>query len=291
MAAAADFRDEEWAQALTERLASEGSPLQVRRSATRGICVVASRDINQGEVLATDQPISCTVNEHAYDRICAGCLRGKPESGGGVGGSLLGQDINLKMCIGCSKVSFCDDISCCRGRAFHTESMECASLAALQSQRLPNEVADLSRMLVQLMARHADGHDLSAIRCNAMGKTGEFLASTDQERALVAAVAAVDVAKTKTSAACREVACTWNEDTVRAVMNVQQANVYSLAGTHGYAVLCMFSSVLHLFNHSCLPNMAVDSVPLALGSTSAQAAELRCHRPSAAGSRPEGDEQ
>jgi hypothetical protein len=55
-----------------------------------------------------------------------------------------------------------------------------------------------------------------------------------------------------------------------------QANAYGFGGGRGDVACCLFSSVGHLTNHSCQPNTAMDSVPLAHGSVGARCAEQRC---------------
>jgi hypothetical protein len=226
-----DHRDEEWTEQLNVQLRAEGWPVRVGRLEGRGICVFAARAIRQGEVLMVDQPVACTVCDVASDAVCAGCLHGPAKTAGGVGGCVLEvtsasegaqerAEGGLEGCPGCSMVSFCPD---CRGaRAFHTSSMECKALAALRRQRLPAEVADLSRMLIQLMARQALGHDVFAVLRNAcMGRPGGHMASPAQEKALCAAGEAVATARSSwvPSSCCEE---SWDEDTLLTVMDVQQ---------------------------------------------------------------------
>jgi hypothetical protein len=159
--------------------------------------------------------------------------------------------------------------------AWHTATLECHALAHLALQDLPPAVSDLSRQLIQLLVRQSKGDDLSSIFDNMVGM--ERPQGFGRE-----VTAALHAAEDAFAAACADgstvptqqlrAATDWSPTMLRGALDRQQANTYGIFGPQRRDIACcMFATLFHLFNHDCIPNSAVDRLPLpSRGTPSAQ---------------------
>ena len=195
-----DTRDGAWLERTNADLAAQRLPIVLERRTGRGVGVFAARPIKRGELIGRDMGTMHTVSEAASDTVCACCLRGLHQ--GGAGGSMLPANEALERCAQCSKVSYCTS---CRaapggGAAWHSSSLECPALVHPALQLLPPAVENLSRQLVQLLARQAAGDDLSHIFGNVAGAERPHGFGGDVAKAVQAAENAIAAAR---AARCR----------------------------------------------------------------------------------------
>eukprot|EP01043_Picozoa_sp_COSAG02_P001116 COSAG02_NODE_22_length_53020_cov_16.223125_53_plen_401_part_00 len=266
----ADMRDEAWLEQVNAHFETRGLPVRLARRDGCGVGAFATRDIRCGELLGVDQPVACTPCNEAVRSVCAGCLRGNSDGAGGAGGAVLPEEGEaLELCVGCGKVSFC---LVCRGIGFgdsaaewHRSSLECTALSHAPLDQLTPAVSDLCRQLIQLMARQPSSGTalLTSLLTNTAGTIRPRGYGDARLTAADAAKEAIAAACMRDDAAARgSVSYSWCEEALRGVLDRQQANAMGVFGPQCCDVaVCLFAGLFHLFNHSCIPNVALDNRP------------------------------
>eukprot|EP01112_Ceratiomyxa_fruticulosa_P004675 TRINITY_DN1521_c0_g1_i4.p1 TRINITY_DN1521_c0_g1~~TRINITY_DN1521_c0_g1_i4.p1 ORF type:complete len:278 (-),score=51.38 TRINITY_DN1521_c0_g1_i4:677-1510(-) len=87
-------------------------PLEVKYAPNKGRYVVASRDINAGEVIMRALPFSASVQDHLKTFVCNNCYKYRPDN-----------KYNLR-CVKCNEVWFCSDL-CYQSMQKEHEDFEC----------------------------------------------------------------------------------------------------------------------------------------------------------------------
>ena len=220
-----------------------------------GLGVFARERIPAGTILLSERPFALTPSFAERSRVCAVCFQQAtpPEE----------WTIHCGMC-GC--VSYCTDA--CRQFASTAElhsQAECSAFRAWSqgegfdaTDPLNDLVIQAIRILahrlagvriraldstdVDAVAYHSYAHRLLAMRRNARTSNGI-------KKAVQATLHAFPEARVE----AKELA---------GLLSRHQCNVFGVLGERGSSVgLASFLGAMHLFNHSCMPNAAFDSVP------------------------------
>ena len=219
--------------------------------ATGGLGVFATIAIPAGSTLILERPFALTA---AWDRrrhVCAWCMK---------------EDDIAPLphcCTCCHCVAYCSDTCAAHGADSHTP-LECEALAAFAADEDDDEgVADLVVQAIRILAlRHAGrrvrpfpespvevGYDGYEARLQGFNR------STRQAKAIRSAV------KLALRAMPSDGCVSPNE--LLDVLNRHQCNALGVLGAGARAVgLASCIGGIHLFNHSCIPNAAFDSVPV-----------------------------
>lgn len=156
-----------------------GMPVHLRRSETKGRYLVAARDVDEGELLLVDQVYACAVLPSHKKRVCNGCFRAQKKR--------LDNS-----CRDCGQVYYCSDA--CRRRHWEgtgetakwcvPHSMLCGALKHFASSKCDNEMENVLRMMLEIVARkklEEEGCDVRGTRNGAVPLTEDNLIAEFQK--------------------------------------------------------------------------------------------------------------
>ena len=209
--------------------------------------VVASRPIAAGERIAVERPLTLTVAHGARERVCAVCLE------------RVSSGALPHTCEVCRAVSYCSP-HCAAVAAHRHASIECGSLrSALADPDVDEDTVDLVAQAVRILADRAAGRTVQ------VGPAGSLGYAAYAER-LVGVVPTTEEARgfidRAVRATLRAVPAAARVDAaeLRDLCQRHQCNLYGVTGEAGEDVAsASFVGHLHLFNHSCCPNVVFDS--------------------------------
>ena len=258
---------------INARLAALGHPCCVRVSPNRGLAMYATRDISAGEVVITERPVVCTPCDSARPFACAACFADSR-----VERPKRGVEARWpRKCAGCRTLRFCSEACEASLASRHRDSLECQVLAAIAREEMDQQRtivdsvnASLLGQAIRLLSdRHAGmrvsvfaheeppsslhlGFDDLVHRLVAVRRSDEWRACIEQ---------AADAALRFVPESARV-----PRDGLYDALSRHQANVYAVCSRRGRDVArACFAGAMHLFNHSCAPCLAFDSVPIIQG--------------------------
>lgn len=276
-------------------LSSRDAPFRAAYNALRGVHLLAVRAISAGETIATETPLLLTPKVHSRPFICAYCFLDARETGPV---PRIGMPKRLtRRCPGCRTLRFCSE-KCEAALGSRHAGVECAMLAAIAREEFDaqEQLVTAASLLSQLVRLLADRHNGASVEaCAGMRVSYEDLTSrltmlTDRNpeaEALVNEVVAVAqrvvppevvVPPAELSACLSKIDvnqfATYSRKRDHGLSVTMKASDGSLAASIGSAAaapattsgvrsaaLACFVGVFPLFNHSCAPNVAFDSVP------------------------------
>jgi hypothetical protein len=247
---------------LAEDLTALGWPIHVVPSTLGGLGVVASRDIAAGEVVASEAPLALTPLYAVARQVCWHCMQEAP---GGIEQPLP--------CAACSVACWCSEA--CRhagtasglaaGLAHAHGQVECAALRSWQQAgRLHADVADLTLQAIRLLDVGHRGASCRPLPPPSATRLG-FEAYVSRLCGMRRNAQTADAIRRAAAAALASVAADARVEpaVLEDVLSRHQCNVYGISGPGAAGLgLASFVCVLHLFNHSCAPNVAFDSRPI-----------------------------
>ncbi len=263
--------------AATANIALESNDFPCRATvlADGQLGMVANRAITAGERVLIEKPLVLTPTPDARPFTCAGCFadsrKRHASSFQGFKDPTAPQGFIKRWqrrCAGCKVLRFCSEECEARLQRRHRQSCECDALGAIARQELAAQrpVVDplAENMLAQALRLLADRHAamrLEALRGLIVGYEdgAARLLSVDRSWPPAALVAqAVDAALRLVPPEARVPA-----EELADLLRRQQCNVYGVSSPTGSDVgRAAFVGAMHLFNHSCAPNLYFDSMPM-----------------------------
>ena len=238
-------------------------PCRITASSFDGqLAMYATRDIAAGQRVIIERPFVLTLTPDARPFTCAACFA---DSRARHPCAAIPKRWPRR-CAGCKVLRFCSEA--CEARLEHHRSFECAALGAIAREELAEQrpIVDplADNILAQALRLLADRH--AAVRVEAL--CGLTVAYPDGAARLLS------VARSWPPPALIEEAC---EVALRFVppearvpaeelgdlLRRQLCNVYGVSSVTGSDVgRATFVGAMHLFNHSCAPNLTFESTPV-----------------------------
>jgi hypothetical protein len=240
-------------------------PCRIAASSFDGqLAMFATRDIAAGQRVIIERPFVLTLTPDARPFTCAACFA---DSRARHPCAAIPKRWPRR-CAGCKVLRFCSEACEVRIEQRHRGSFECAALGAIAREELAEQrpIVDplAENMLAQALRLLADRH--AAVRVEAL--CGLTVAYPDGAARLLS------VARSWPPPALIEEACDVAlrfvppEARVPAeelgdLLRRQLCNVYGVSSVTGSDVgRATFVGAMHLFNHSCAPNLTFESMPV-----------------------------
>jgi hypothetical protein len=264
------------AEAATSELRSHGFPCQVQPSGG-GLGVFSSRDIAAGETVLVERPAALTVCLAARTYTCATCLADARRA--------VGSPAWVLRCDGaCGTQRYCSE-ACKRASALRCHppgGSECTALrrhtpAVEMSSTLTVETADMTAQALRILSlrgtqRRVDGvpefgyADIPSRLVRMEPSTPAALKLLCHTARTVVHGLSLGLSEEKGATGDMRAHIPVHE--VRELLERVGINAYSIKGPGGTDVACAcFTGYLHFVNHSCCPNVVVDSARQASAAT------------------------
>ena len=229
------------------------------------ISMFASRSIAAGERVLIERPLAITVEHDARPFVCATCFADarvwKPQANHGMPSRWTIR------CRGCGVLRFCSK-ECEALLAPRHGGCECDALASIardeKAAQSPVVDANGTNMLAQAIRILSDRHARTAVESFAglsvsYDSLNTRLLGVEREwppAALIDEAAEVALRSLRPEARVPP-------PELFGLLHRQQCNVYGVCSRGGRDVArACFVGAMHLFNHSCAPNLVFDSVPV-----------------------------
>ena len=263
----ASKRDTDSLVATVEALCGKsGYPCTPRRALDDQLGMFATRRVAPGERVASEAPLTLTPCESARPFVCAFCFadaRDKTPSKHGLPARWS------RRCATCRVLRFCS-ASCEAALSSRHHGYECSVLAMLANEeretQQPVVAAEAADHLAQAIRLLADRHNGNAVQLS----DELTVAYADYRRRLVSpssradeARVAIEQAHDVAMRAVPPLLASMPPSDLLDVLSRMNANVFAVCGRGARDLgRASFVGVLHLFNHSCAPNIAFDCVPM-----------------------------
>ena len=253
----ADERSLKFEDEVNATLAELRAPLRIAPVAGRGFGLVATIPLPAGSVVVCERPFSLTVSHRHRHQVCAVCLADSRTS---EDGELRGWRL---CCANCKIVHFCSEQCALSSAAVGAEpahgQQECTALAACRFSSSDGEAADLTAQAVRILCHRLSGQRFAPFESAKLQTSyssyferlhGFPRDKRSSERLMQSATAALKAMPDGDCVPAKE---------LFELLNRHQANVYGILA-HGAEELALasFVGLLHLFNHSCAPNLVFD---------------------------------
>ena len=244
-----DPRRADFAAMATEAMAAHGLPCLVGTGGG-GLGVYASRSITAGERVAFERPFALTVSRAARLHRCAVCLAdSRPKRASWT-----------RVCNNCHTQAYCSEQCAAAAAECHT-NIECEALAAAASDpTIDEDTADTVTQAIRILTAKASGLERD------VGPAGVLSYAAYTER-LVGITPSTPAARADLEATCTQALRALPEPArvprteLYDLLERHSCNLYGVTGQAGEDVAsASFVGLLHLFNHSCFPNVLFDSV-------------------------------
>ena len=221
-----------------------------------GIGVFATAAIPAGATLLIEKPFACTTSWAGRFQICATCMRQDD-----------GRELPLR-CEKCDCVAYCS-ASCAAVDKVHS-GMECDALMAWaasedEPEAVTADVADLVLQAIRILAHRHAARRIDPFPGSRGGEQLGYESYAQRVQGMERTRRTAEGIKLAVRAALRAVppASRVPAPELYDVLSRQQCNAIGLFGARFSNVgLASFVGGMHLFNHSCYPNAAFDSLPL-----------------------------
>lgn len=232
------------------------APMKLVAVPGKGFGLLATRPLAAGSVVLCERPYAMTVSYRQRHQVCAVCLADSrlSEEAAPQGWHLRCSRCNV--CYFCSE--HCAERSLVTGGDAHS-AQECAALAACAFHEADSEGADLTMQAIQILCHRAAGRahaPFESARCEVSYKSyterlhgipRDSQSAARLKRSVATALRALpDEARVPPSE-------------LLDLLDRHQANVFGVLGPGAEEMgLASFVGLLHLFNHSCAPNLLFD---------------------------------
>ena len=250
---------------------SHEAPCQACLDPHGGLGMYAKRAVAAGERILLEQPLTITPTHDARPFVCANCFDDSRFSSRGDSFDKYNNQW-ARYCSGCCMLRCCSKACESALHIRHRGTVECEALALLAKEAKASGItpcerfgdADLANLLFQAVRILSDRHAGVSVRAY-QSRTVSFSSYTQRlvgggDDAMV--TTALEAVARAALAVIPEAARIPVSD-LASVLRYHQANVYSVLSRGGNEIAsASFVGALHLFNHSCAPNLAFDCVPI-----------------------------